>query len=84
MKAPLICCEALWLLWIVYLCAYACVLQDSMPEVRQSSFALLGDLTKACFPHVKPCIGESLLLEVIEYTMAEVPNLLTAKAQIQF
>lgn len=28
-----------------------------MPEVRQSSFALLGDLTKACFPHVKQCIG---------------------------
>uniref|UniRef100_A0A671KTA2 Transportin-1 n=1 Tax=Sinocyclocheilus anshuiensis TaxID=1608454 RepID=A0A671KTA2_9TELE len=22
------------------------------------SFALLGDLTKACFPHVKPCIAE--------------------------
>ncbi|KAG5832586.1 hypothetical protein ANANG_G00292690 [Anguilla anguilla] len=33
-------------------------LQDTMPEVRQSSFALLGDLTKACFPHVKPCIAE--------------------------
>lgn len=32
-------------------------LQDPMPEVRQSSFALLGDLTKACFQHVKPCIG---------------------------
>lgn len=32
-----------------------------MPEVRQSSFALLGDLTKACFPHVKPCIGNYLL-----------------------
>lgn len=31
-----------------------------MPEVRQSSFALLGDLTKACFIHVKPCIGEPL------------------------
>lgn len=31
--------------------------QDKMPEVRQSSFALLGDLTKACFQHVKPCIG---------------------------
>lgn len=29
-----------------------------MPEVRQSSFALLGDLTKACFLHVKPCVGE--------------------------
>ncbi|CAF1019344.1 unnamed protein product, partial [Rotaria sordida] len=26
--------------------------QDSMAEVRQSSFALLGDLTKACFRHV--------------------------------
>lgn len=30
-----------------------------MPEVRQSSFALLGDLTKACFIHVKPCIGKT-------------------------
>lgn len=29
-----------------------------MSEVRQSSFALLGDLTKACFQHVKPYIGE--------------------------
>lgn len=29
-----------------------------MPEVRQSSFALLGDLAKACFKHVKPCIGK--------------------------
>ena len=28
-----------------------------MPEVRQSSFALLGDLTKACFQHVKPHTG---------------------------
>ncbi|CAF0838510.1 unnamed protein product [Adineta ricciae] len=27
--------------------------QDPMPEVRQSSFALLGDLTKACFRHVQ-------------------------------
>ena len=33
-------------------------MQDMMPEVRQSSFALLGDLTKACFQHVKPCVGE--------------------------
>ncbi|CAF2750428.1 unnamed protein product [Rotaria sp. Silwood2] len=27
--------------------------QDLMAEVRQSSFALLGDLTKACFRHVR-------------------------------
>ena len=43
----------------IFACVCVCVFQDSMPEVRQSSFALLGDLTKACFPHVKPCIGES-------------------------
>lgn len=36
---------------------YQCM-QDAMPEVRQSSFALLGDLTKACFRHVKPCIND--------------------------
>ena len=36
---------------------YQCM-QDGMPEVRQSSFALLGDLTKACFQHVLPCIRE--------------------------
>ncbi|KAM9677894.1 LOW QUALITY PROTEIN: transportin-1-like [Trichechus inunguis] len=36
---------------------YQCM-QDKMPEVRQSSFAPLGDLTKACFQHVKPCIAD--------------------------
>lgn len=38
---------------------YQCM-QDSMPEVRQSSFALLGDLTKACFEHVHPYISDFL------------------------
>jgi len=32
-------------------------MQDPMPEVRQSSFALLGDLTKACYQHVQPHVG---------------------------
>ena len=36
---------------------FQCI-QDPMPEVRQSSFALLGDFTKACFAHVNPCIPE--------------------------
>ena len=36
---------------------FQCI-QDHMPEVRQSSFALLGDFTKACFVHVHPCIPE--------------------------
>lgn len=44
------CCKNNGLLIVVFS-------QDKMPEVRQSSFALLGDLTKACFQHVKPCIG---------------------------
>ncbi|XP_043231916.1 transportin-1-like [Amphibalanus amphitrite] len=35
-------------------------MQDFMPEVRQSSFALLGDLTKACFQHVAPNISDFL------------------------
>jgi len=35
-------------------------MQDFMPEVRQSSFALLGDLTKACFQHVVPNIADFL------------------------
>lgn len=35
-----------------------------MPEVRQSSFALLGDLTKACFQHVKPCIGMFFIVDL--------------------
>jgi transportin-1 len=31
-------------------------MQDHLHDVRQSSFALLGDLTKACFVHVRPCV----------------------------
>lgn len=45
---------------------YQCM-QDVLPEVRQSSFALLGDLTKACFQHVAafmanffPILGQNL------------------------
>lgn len=40
---------------------YQCM-QDNTSEVRQSSFALLGDLTKACFQHVRPHVGMSTLL----------------------
>jgi len=36
-----------------------------MAEVRQSSFALLGDLTKACYQHVKPYIGNVLCLALV-------------------
>ncbi|CAK9304599.1 unnamed protein product [Gordionus sp. m RMFG-2023] len=33
-------------------------MKDPMPEVRQSSFALLGDFAKSCFHLVKPNINE--------------------------
>lgn len=36
---------------------YQCI-KDPMPEVRQSSFALLGELTKASFVYVDPCVHE--------------------------
>lgn len=42
---------------------YQCM-QDGMPEVRQSSFALLGDLTKACFQHVLPCIRKYYIISI--------------------
>lgn len=36
---------------------YQCM-KDSVSEVRQSSFALLGDLTKACFENIKPVLSK--------------------------
>lgn len=44
------------LLTLLYQC-----MQDQTSEVRQSSFALLGDLTKASFQHVHPYVGKSCL-----------------------
>eukprot|EP00123_Amoebidium_parasiticum_P014138 comp22354_c0_seq1/m.33276 comp22354_c0_seq1/g.33276 ORF comp22354_c0_seq1/g.33276 comp22354_c0_seq1/m.33276 type:complete len:901 (-) comp22354_c0_seq1:815-3517(-) len=38
---------------------YECM-QDPVAEVRQSAFALLGDLTKACWVHVQPYIHNFL------------------------
>ncbi|CBY08006.1 unnamed protein product [Oikopleura dioica] len=35
-------------------------MMDPLPEVRQSAFALLGDLTKACFKLVQPCVNQLL------------------------
>jgi transportin-1 len=36
---------------------FACM-KDQVPEVRQSSFALLGDLTKACFENIRPVLSD--------------------------
>ncbi|KAI6648697.1 Transportin-1 [Oopsacas minuta] len=40
---------------------YECM-QDRIPEVRQSSFALLGDLTRACYQYVEPFAKEFIPL----------------------
>jgi transportin-1 len=40
------------LIQLTYICA-----QDSSKEVRQSSFALLGDLVKTCYEYIAPDIG---------------------------
>ena len=37
-----------------------------MPEVRQSSFALLGDLTKACFQHVISCLRKLSMFDFLD------------------
>jgi transportin-1 len=33
-------------------------MRDTVSEVRQSSFALLGDLTKSCFDCIKPVLSK--------------------------
>eukprot|EP01134_Creolimax_fragrantissima_P004304 CFRG4304T1 len=42
-------------------------MKDPVPEVRQSAFALLGDLTKACWPHVKPHI--QIILPIVSQNL---------------
>ena len=37
---------------------------DSTPEVRQSAFALMGDLTKACYEHIHPKLHKAIPLLV--------------------
>ena len=45
------------LVQLVYICA-----QDQTNEVRQSSFALLGDLAKAAYEHLRPSVHQFLAL----------------------
>ncbi len=42
--------------------------QDSSPDVRQSAFALVGDLAKSCPARLTPCFKElvSLTLHALE------------------
>lgn len=49
---------------------------DSLAEVRQSSFALLGDLTKACFTLVRPHIPQIMapLAQNLQYEHISVCN----------
>lgn len=51
-------------------------MHDTLPEVRQSSFALLGDLTKACFHLVRPHIPQIMapLAQNLRYEHVSVCN----------
>ena len=59
-------------------------MQDPTPEVRQSSFALLGDLTKACFQHVRPCVGESCKEPIKKHRFQRICNLSEHEHMIAF
>lgn len=43
---------------------YCCYLQDPFPDVRQSAFALLGDLSRVCAPHLQPIMKQLLALAI--------------------
>lgn len=49
---------------------------DSLPEVRQSSFALLGDLTKSCYNLVQPYVPQFInpLVQNLSYDYLSVCN----------
>lgn len=38
--------------------------QDPSPDVRQSAFALVGDLSRVCAPHLHPVIKQLLALAI--------------------
>lgn len=48
-------------------------LRDPIPEVRQSAYALLGDLTIACFPYVQPHVQTYVQLVIAQINYYEDP-----------
>ncbi|VDM41758.1 unnamed protein product [Toxocara canis] len=52
---------------------YQCSL-DASPEVRQSSFALLGDLSKACYHHLQPYMFMPILTSNLNPDLISVCN----------
>ena len=38
--------------------------QDPSPDVRQSAFALVGDLSRVCAPHLQPVVKQLLALAI--------------------
>lgn len=47
------------------MCFQCCGLwQDASPDVRQSAFALVGDLSKVCPGHLLPCTRQLVTLAV--------------------
>jgi len=47
-------------------------LQDESPDVRQSAFALVGDLAKLCAPHLAPVAGDLIRLGMAQLEPAAI------------
>ena len=49
-----------------------CHLQDSSPDVRQSAFALVGDMSKVCAQHLLPVTGDLIRLGIAQLEPAAI------------
>ena len=47
-------------------------MRDEMPDVRQSAYALVGDLAKACINELRPLLGEYLPVLTVQLDPAYV------------
>lgn len=49
-------------------------LQDPSPDVRQSAFALVGDLAKVAAPHIAPALPQLTALAVASLDLVQIRN----------
>ena len=40
-------------------------MRDTLPDVRQSTYALIGDLAKACIDQLRPLLNECMPLLIV-------------------
>lgn len=57
--------------------------QDPSADVRQSAFALVGDLSKACQPHLAPIAGDLIALGVASLQPAMIRQVCAASRRLR-